>query len=131
MPLTWVVPVSLCLVSKETLLEDSMDAMARTYDRINWTTSHPPRGRWVGNLNGSSADSRDPLGSPLQPHSADRLGTTRPNNRGAVSSSLTRWDSQGAGFADGSARGLSCSAFAEALCGTAGVSWIRAACHTI
>ncbi|NEA29467.1 hypothetical protein [Actinomadura bangladeshensis] len=102
-----------------------MNAMARTYHRINWTTGNRPPERPVGDDNGGSAPkSRAPLSSPLQTRATDQLETVRLNNR-SEPSGLTRSDSPCGGFIGRGAQGLSRPALAETLTGKVGVSWIR------
>lgn len=103
-----------------------MNAMASTYDSINWTTTHPPHDLVVGDVGNNAPDAGRPPGNPLQHHAASRLDSPWPSNRRIAQSGLTQRDSQGADF-NGRGTRLNRSAFAEEFTGNIGVSWIRAA----
>ncbi|GAA1801857.1 hypothetical protein [Actinomadura chokoriensis] len=113
MPLTGVLGFSLWLVSKATRLEEQMNAMSCIHGPINWTTSHPPHDRLIGEAGGSPAGSGHPPGSPLQPHMTGRLEAPWLDNRRFAQSDLARGDSLDADFNGRDGR-LNRSAFAKA-----------------
>lgn len=122
MCLTWVVRVSLWLVSHETHLEDCMNAPFRICDRSPETTSHRPHGRSAGDLAGTPMDSARSLGSPPHPCDMNRQG-----NRVAELLAIVFLVPQGADSLCPGVHEPLRSAYTEALTNKVGVSWIRAA----